>query len=158
MRQLSPGRRLGLGGTPFVGLAVVILQVAVAGAQTTQPGLQPIDACGVLVRGTECVLFEGGGGRYVLSNAGDYRVGDLVRVVGTVDPDCITICQEGDGCIRGAVVYDPTVYPCGTPIPSLPGDLVTGLCTATSGALAGLAVGGLCLSACRAPRKTRLGE
>lgn len=106
-----------------------------AGAQTTQPGTTEIDACGVLVQSSRCVLFEGGGGNYVLSDYGGFKAGDAVRVVGTVDTNCITICPEADGCIRGAVVYDPARLPCGTDLPSFPGDLVTSACTAASAAL-----------------------
>ena len=39
------------------------------------------------------------GGLYVLDNYGLFRVGQYVRVTGTLDPDCTTICQQGDGCI-----------------------------------------------------------
>ncbi len=85
-----------------------------------------IDACGILVRDGNCVLFDGGGGRYVLSDYGDFTVGDPVRVVGTIDENCITICNTADGCIRGAIVYDPAVLPCGTPV-SVPFDPCSGL-------------------------------
>ncbi|TWT45202.1 hypothetical protein RAS1_16240 [Phycisphaerae bacterium RAS1] len=98
-------------------LAISLHSVAFARAQATQPaGPEPIDACGVLVQGRECVLFEGGGGSYYLSNYGRFRAGDAVRVVGTVDPDCSAICSDADGCISGAEVYDPVSFPCGQPI------------------------------------------
>ncbi len=85
------------------------------------------DACGLLVRGAECVLFEGGGGRYVLSSFDDdFTIGDLVRVVGTLDENCATICSDGDGCIRGARLFDPFIFPCGTPI-EVPFDPCSGL-------------------------------
>jgi hypothetical protein len=114
-----------------------------AAAQNTQPsGPFEIDACGTLVRGVECVLFETGGARYFLANYGRFRVGDKVRVVGTVNPDCVTICGEGDGCVQGAVLYDPAVFPCGTDLPDLPGDI----CAAAAAGLAGLAAGGMYLS------------
>lgn len=75
------------------------------------------DACGTLIRSEAgCTLFSGGGGQYVLPDYGGFRVGDAVRVVGTLDEACVTICPDADGCIRGAVVYDPAVLPCGTPI------------------------------------------
>lgn len=97
------------------GIVGAHLFVGAASGQTT--GDPDFDACGLLVRGAKCVLFEGGGGRYVLSNYDDdFGVGDLVRVVGTLDENCATICSDGDGCIRGAVLFDPFVFPCGTPI------------------------------------------
>jgi hypothetical protein len=107
-----------------------------ADAQST--GGTEIDACGTLVRDGNCVLFEGGGGRYVLSDYGSFNVGDPVRVVGTVDENCITICNSADGCIRGAIVYDPAVLPCGTPV-NVPFDPCSGL----SAGLMMLAVAGL---------------
>jgi len=120
----------------------VLLLTVVALAQDNG-GMQPIDACGMLVQGHGCVLFQGGGGSYVVPDAGDFKFGDLVRVVGTVDPNCITICPDADGCIRGAVLYDPLVFPCGTRLPSFPGDLLTGLCETAGGVLIGLPLAGL---------------
>lgn len=112
--------------------------ICAASAQTTQPATRQIDACGTLVRGAECVLFDGGGGKYVLADYGKFKVGDAVRVVGTVDPACATICGEGDGCIRGSVLYDPSVFPCGTPVKA-----TFDPCSGLSGALLGGALAGL---------------
>jgi hypothetical protein len=127
------------------GLLAAGLWVAAAPAQTdpNSGGATAIDACGTLSQGAGCVLFEGGGGTWVLPDPGRFRLGDAVRVVGTADPSCVTICADADGCIRGGVVYDPAVYPCGTTLPNLPVDLVNGLCEAASGALVGLAVLGI---------------
>ncbi len=112
-------------------------------ATSDQSGLTAIDACGTLVQGESCVLFEGGGGRYVVPDAGDFRVGDAVRVVGTLDPSCVTICKDADGCILGGKLYDPARSPCGTPLPQFPQDLVTSACTALSGALLTFTLAGL---------------
>lgn len=102
------------------------------------------DACGTLVRVENCVLFDGGGGSYVLSDHGGYRVGDTVRVVGFLDEGCITICgATADGCIRGAVVYDPAVFPCGTEI-----NVRFDPCAGLGAGLALLSLGGLLLT-CR---------
>lgn len=75
-----------------------------------------LDTCGELVQGVECVLFEtDGGALYVLDDAGPFEVGDRVRVTGQVDPDCVTICQQGDGCVAvDEIVYcDGAVAICG---------------------------------------------
>lgn len=132
-------------------LLTVLCALCPAGFGQTGDDLAPhaIDACGVLVRGTDCVLFEGAGGRFYLADYGNYRVGDAVRVIGTADPTCITICRDADGCIRGATLYNPAVYPCGTAIPSisdLDNALVDSVCTAASGALGTLALAGMFLS------------
>jgi len=59
------------------------------------------DDCGVLVQGVECLLFKAdGGGLYVLDNTGDFNVGDRVRVRGVLNPDCVSICMQGNGCIE----------------------------------------------------------
>ena len=55
---------------------------------------------GSLISGVECVLFQAdSGGVYVLDNYGDFSVGDRVQVRGTLEPSCLTICMQGDGCI-----------------------------------------------------------
>lgn len=130
-------------------ILVALMTFAVRALAQTDPdnvGPQEIDACGVFVRGNGCVLFEGGGGLYVVADPGDFAFGEPVRIVGTVDPDCLTICPEADGCIRGAVAYDPAVLPCGTPIADFPGDLLTGICSAAGTAVTGLTLFGMWLA------------
>lgn len=129
-------RRLGL-------LAALVCLTSATWAQGTDDTPQEIDECGVLVAGAGCVLFEGGGGQYVLADAGNFEFGDAVRVVGTLDTNCTTICGDADGCIRGAVLYDPAVLPCGTDLPNFPGDLISGLCAAASSVLLALTLAGL---------------
>lgn len=121
---------------------------SLAAAQGTTSGPTEIDACGTLAQGAGCVVFEAAGGRYILSDYYGFRAGDFVRVVGTADPSCITICDDADGCVRGAVVYDATQLPCGTALPNLGADL----CAGASAALLGSGVAGLI--GCR-PRRRR---
>ena len=110
--------------------ALILAVTSAAAPAMAQLSDEPdFDACGTLVRGAECVLFEGGGGRYVLSDYAGFKIGDAVRVIGTLDEACITICQEGDGCIRGAEVFSPAVFPCGTPV-SVEFDPCSGLSSA----------------------------
>jgi hypothetical protein len=135
---------------PCVRAATILLcamSLHVQGLAQTNPPAQagPIDACGVLVQGAECVLLEVSGGRYVLADYGRYRVGDEVRVIGTINPNCVTICNEGDGCIAGAVLYDPNVFPCGSGPVVPPFDP----CAAISAGLTMALAGGLLL----APRR-----
>ena len=122
----------------------------VATAQTTQPSGQEIDACGTLVQVGRCVLFSGAGGNFVLADYGNFRLGDAVRVVGTINTDCMNICAEADGCIQGAVVYDPAIMPCGTPIPDLGTDLavaaIDSLCTGASAAIGAAGLVGMALT------------
>jgi hypothetical protein len=108
-------------------LATALLALAPSTVASAQTAAGPIDGCGQLVQGATCVLVEVGGGRYVLTDFYGYRVGDAVRVVGEIDPDCITICADADGCIRGAVLYDPAQFPCGQPLPNLAADICTGV-------------------------------
>ncbi len=136
-----------------VTLVVAMLSLAAfVTAARAQSGDETIDECGVLVRVGSCVLFEGAGGRFLLSDYGDYREGDLVRVVGAVDENCITICPEADGCVRGAEVFDPLVFPCGEPLPNFPGDI----CTGVAGGLTLAGLGGLALASRRLPRRRTL--
>lgn len=65
-------------------------------------------ACGELVQATECVLFETDDGpRYLLENTADFVVGDRVEVAGTLNPQCVTTCLAGEGCIE-----DNAIGPC----------------------------------------------
>ena len=124
--------------------ALSIAAVHGALAQTTQPSNQEIDACGTLVQVGRCVLFSGAGGNYVLADYGDFKLGDAVRVVGTISTDCQNICAEADGCIQGAVVYDPAIVPCGTPIADLETDLaVASIDALGTGASAAIGAAGL---------------
>jgi hypothetical protein len=115
--------------------ATIALGVACARGQS-DGAAGPIDECGQLVQGATCVLVEVSGGRYALTEFYGFRVGDPVRVVGEIDPECQTICADADGCIRGAVLYDPAELPCGTPLPNLAADFCTGV---SSSIFAGLA-------------------
>jgi hypothetical protein len=139
----------------WIAIATILVLASAAGAQTTQPSdnsPQAIDECGTLVEGSGCVLFQGAGGKWVIpGGSGDFRFGDAVRVVGTADPSCVTICPDADGCIRGAVLYDPNVLPCGTALPNFPADIVTNVCSTLSAALLTLTVVGLLATRRRGP-------
>lgn len=64
-----------------------------------------IDDCGTIVEGVECDLFAAdGGGLYIVGSSTPLSVGDRVHVVGDLDPTCISICQQGNGCIFNATV------------------------------------------------------
>ncbi|GEM_PF-3842083 len=124
-------------------LGAVLLAGPRLEAQSQAPELYEIDECGTLSRGSGCILFEAAGGKYVIPEAAGFHVGDAVRVVGTLDPGCVTICPEADGCIRGATLYDPAVWPCGTELPNFPADILSGICEATSAVLLGAVAAGL---------------
>jgi hypothetical protein len=72
----------------------------------------PFDDCGTLVPGVTCpILFQSDhSGLYVLQNLGSFHVGDHVHVIGTADPSCISICQQGNGCI-----FQNTIASCAPP-------------------------------------------
>ena len=59
------------------------------------------DDCGTLIPGVTCVLFEDSNGHdWLLDNQGGFMVGDYVHVIGLATPGCISICQQGNGCIQ----------------------------------------------------------
>lgn len=138
-------------------LVASLLVVAASHAQTTSTNSNSnsggsaaeIDACGVLVQSGGCVLFQANGGKYVLSDYADFKAGDAVRVVGTADPSCVTICAGADGCIRGAKVYDPSQFPCGQALPNFPGDI----CSGVAGGLTGVLGAGFVATRRRGARK-----
>lgn len=79
--------------TKVLSLALGLMAVAAGRADS-------VDLCGELVRGVECTLLEASDGRrYLLDDPGPFVVGDRIRVVGERDESCVTICQEGNGCI-----------------------------------------------------------
>jgi hypothetical protein len=64
----------------------------------------PFDDCGFMIQGVTCpLLFEDSNGHdWILDNNGGFQLGDNVHVVGTATPGCISICQQGSGCIAVA--------------------------------------------------------
>jgi|RhiMethySRZTD1v2_1073278.scaffolds.fasta_scaffold544033_2 hypothetical protein len=73
----------------------------------TTAAAQNFDGCGTVAPGVTCPkLFQpDSGGLYVLVyDMTPYQVGDRLHVVGTIDPGCITICQQGNGCINPTLV------------------------------------------------------
>lgn len=82
-------------------LGVLVLLGAQATAQAS------FDGCGTLVPGVTCTkLFQpDAGGLYVLgTDLTPYSLGDHLHVVGTIDPSCITLCMQGNGCINPSLV------------------------------------------------------
>jgi hypothetical protein len=60
----------------------------------------PFDDCGILVNGTECVLFNAdSGGSFVIGPADPFVPGYRVHIAGELDRSCVTTCNAGDGCI-----------------------------------------------------------
>jgi hypothetical protein len=57
--------------------------------------------CGTIVHGAECPLFAAdGGGLFVLSTTGGFRVGDRIWVTGGLERSCVSFCMQGNGCIE----------------------------------------------------------
>lgn len=79
---------------------------------------QQIDTCGTLVSSITCLLFEvDSGTRYILvPRPSGLQAGDRVHVVGDLDPQCVSFCLQGNGC-----VHNPAVTPC-TPTPTCRAD------------------------------------
>jgi hypothetical protein len=69
------------------------------------PGL-PYNGCGVLIQGTDCVLFSPQGGReaYVLEHYGPFVVGDSVCVRGFLEPNCESACSGANGCVHNNTI------------------------------------------------------
>lgn len=106
MASQRSGSRATFAGT--LGAMVLGLSLFVGSSANAQPVGTSFDECGVIVDGVECVLFSADSGLLLVVNLAGFSVGDNVRVVGTYEPFCITICQQGDGCI-----FDEDVTPCG---------------------------------------------
>lgn len=94
--------RSSFGSTRIVASFVALL--AIAPLRLDAAKAPSIDECGTLVQGVECVLFQGQSGLYVLDNLGSFVVGDQVRVQGTLNPGCVTTCQQGNGCVQNNTI------------------------------------------------------
>ena len=73
---------------------------------------RPFELCGTLINGVECILFQAANGKkYILDNYGNFRPGDYIWVTGVYDPNCVSICMEGDGCIKDNEITSCGLYP-----------------------------------------------
>jgi hypothetical protein len=61
---------------------------------------QDFVGCGEIIQGVTCPLLfaADSGGVWLLDDYGSFGVGDRVEVIGSADPSCPSICQQG-GCI-----------------------------------------------------------
>jgi hypothetical protein len=85
---------------------------------TVEPCAGDFDACGILVDGVECTLFESDdGGLFALSDLGAFAVGDRVHVIGAYDPNCVSICQQGNGCVQNDAI-EPAAAACPNDVPN----------------------------------------
>jgi hypothetical protein len=103
---LMPRRIWGLAWLP-----AALLAAAAAGQESN------FDQCGDLVRGAECVLLRADDeSLWVLDDRGEFDVGDRVHVIGEADANCVSTCQEGDGCVTVASIRhcDGAFVECGT--------------------------------------------
>jgi hypothetical protein len=116
---------------PFRALALLFLVAPLA----PKAAAQNFDGCGTITPGVTCPkLFQpDAGGLYVLVyDLTPYQVGDRLHVVGTIDPGCITICQQGNGCINPTLVED-----CSPATDLCYGDGSQGSCPCTNNGAAG---------------------
>lgn len=68
--------------------------------------------CGTIVQGLNCTFFSAqSGGLYLLDDFGGFQVNDVVYVEGFLE-SCVSVCLQGNGCIR-----ENTIGPCTLPGP-----------------------------------------
>ena len=84
-----------------VGAAVMVFALGAGRAHAV-----PFSACGTLVRGVTCpVLFSADiGETFVVQNLDGFPLGARVRVTGDLDRTCISVCLQGNGCIRNNTI------------------------------------------------------
>lgn len=95
------------------------LACAVFGACLAVPSVhaQGFGQCGTIEAGVTCPkLFRADDQTLWILDVPltAYQVGDRLFVQGTPDPSCISICQQGNGCILGS-----TLSPCGLTPPTI---------------------------------------
>jgi hypothetical protein len=107
-------------------LSILLAALGLCPALAGPAAAQSYDQCGRIVQGITCPLLflDDQGALWLLDDYGSFGLDDLVRVSGTAEPGCITICNQGNGCIFGntigpcgplgtAYCFCPTVAPCG---------------------------------------------
>ncbi len=106
--------------TVFAATFLFFALLCVPAVLRAQDDCIPFSGCGTLVRGVECVLFQADlGGLYLLSNRGPFSVGDRVFVTGCLELFCLSLCQQGNSCIR-----NNTIVACVDDQPDFDGDRV----------------------------------
>lgn len=95
-------------------IAAVLACSALAGSAPAQADPGPhVAYCGTVVEGVECTLFDAdNAGLYIVAGLSGFGEGARVLVEGDLDPNCISFCQQGNGCIFNATVtsLSPVIY------------------------------------------------
>ncbi len=96
----APGDRVKVSGTVDFECDTRCVASACVQDNEIQPSTPGYESCGRLFAGTECLLFEDDDGQIVLlDDNGAFKAGDRVKVTGTLVADCITTCNQGQGCV-----------------------------------------------------------
>ncbi len=98
--------------------ALPFLAAALAATAHASVNGTPHDTNGVLIQGTDCVLFQSENGNLYssLDSFTGFNVGDTVHIVGEEGP-CVSACTYVGGCFYGIesielVIVDPTLSFC----------------------------------------------
>ena len=124
-RGWRPSRRGLCVACAFVAILVFVwlsARPSLAQQQTVGPNPQPVpifDECGTVIEPGVCRLFMADdGNNYVVAGLNSVNVGDRVRVIGSTDMICATMCTTPvSGCI-----LNPTLTFCATGTPVCFGD------------------------------------
>lgn len=118
MQSLHPTLHTRIPSIAAAALALALMLPPQPAAAAAPPQTGSYSMCGDIVQGVTCpkLFLDTNGRLWVLDTYGPFNVGDNVLVRGTEVPGCISICQQGDGCITGNTITsclpDPTVPYC----------------------------------------------
>jgi hypothetical protein len=86
----------------------IIVVLAASAFAASSASAQVLDSCGTVTRGAECMLFAAdSGGEYIAPLPWGSQVGDRLHVAGFLIPDCVSICQQGNGCVSHRYALGP---------------------------------------------------
>ncbi|MCA9243370.1 MAG: hypothetical protein KDA32_05405 [Phycisphaerales bacterium] len=95
-----PGDRVKVSGTVDFECSTRCEASACVQNNTIEDSSPDYVACGTLKDGAECLLFlDDDGQLLLLDDNGSFKAGDHVRVTGTLVSDCVTTCNEDQGCV-----------------------------------------------------------
>ncbi|MFT7487117.1 MAG: hypothetical protein ACI9F9_002976 [Candidatus Paceibacteria bacterium] len=101
-----------------LGLALCAAFSSSPGAHPAAPNPTPYDDCGILIQGTDCVLYQSNDGNlyYLTDGYGTFQLGDNLHIVGEAS-NCFSGCTFTGGCIFNVTMiescdYDPTTSFC----------------------------------------------
>ncbi len=94
-------------------IALGVFAAAELAGLSTHANAQPVNSCGVTMRGPVCSIFQpDGGGKWYIGTLGSFTPGQRLRISGVLDTNCMAACPGIDGCVTNIVVQQCVTIVC----------------------------------------------